>query len=54
QRPVLAAVQRRRQRQLRLFETPEEAMVRELRDVSVDGLTAEQALELLKKWRSAL
>ncbi len=54
QRPVLAAVQRRRQRQLRLFETPEEAMVRELRELPASPLAPEKAAELIAKWRRAL
>jgi DNA mismatch repair protein MutS len=53
QRPVLAAVQRRRQRQLRLFEEPEEAVVRELRSVPADVLP-QRAAELIAKWRAAL
>ncbi|MGE3180819.1 MAG: DNA mismatch repair protein MutS, partial [Phycisphaerae bacterium] len=52
QRPVLAAVQRRRTRQLRLFEAPEEAVVRELRALSDGQLEdATAALEVLRKWR---
>lgn len=54
QRPVLAATQRRRQRQLRLFEAPEEAVVRSLRDAVTDQLTPEQALALLRSWRALL
>ena len=54
QRPVLAAVQRRRKRQLRLFEEPEEAIVRELRELDVAALTPEQAAERVKKWRGML
>ncbi len=53
-RPVLAAVQRRRQRQLRLFEEPEERVVRELRELPGGELTAEQALELVQRWRDAV
>ncbi len=54
QRPVLAAAQRRRQRQLRLFEAPEEAIVRALREAALDRLTPEKSIELLRKWRSML
>ena len=54
QRSVLAAVQRRRQRQLRLFEEPEEAIVRALREVTLDELEAGAARELIGKWRSML
>jgi len=54
QRPVLAAVQRRRQRQLRLFEEPEEAVVRELRAISAGELTPERAREALLRWRAML
>jgi len=54
QRPVLAAVQRRRQRQLRLFETPEEAVVRELRELRPETLTPEKSAELLAKWCAAV
>jgi DNA mismatch repair protein MutS len=53
-RPALAAVQRRRQRQLRLFEEPEETVVRELRELSEDGLTGELALLRMRKWRKLL
>jgi len=53
QRPVLAAAQRRRQRQLRLFEEPEEAIVRELRDLPAE-LEPQRALELIRRWRGAL
>ncbi|MBL8878783.1 MAG: DNA mismatch repair protein MutS [Phycisphaerales bacterium] len=54
QRPVLAAAQRRRHRQLRLFEEPEEAIVRDLRGVDVSRLDATTAIELLRRWRDAL
>ncbi len=54
QRPVLAAAQRRRLRQLRLFEEPEEIIVRQLRDVDVDALAAEDALDRLRGWRALL
>ena len=54
QRPALAAVQRRRQRQLRLFEEPEEAIVREVRSQALDTLDPQAALELLKKWKGML
>ncbi|TWT45201.1 DNA mismatch repair protein MutS [Phycisphaerae bacterium RAS1] len=53
-RPVLAAVQRRRQRQLRLFEEPEEAIVRQLRELPDAAVDAETALGLLKAWRALL
>lgn len=54
QRPVLAAVQRRRQRQLRLFEEPEEVVVRQLRELKggVDDPAA--AAELIRNWRKLL
>jgi DNA mismatch repair protein MutS len=53
QRPVLAAVQRRRLRQLRLFEAPEERVVRELRelDLRADGAAI---AERLRAWRALL
>lgn len=55
QRPVLAAVQRRRTRQLRLFEAPEEIVVRELRAADDAQLNdAAAALTLIKKWRAML
>ncbi|MCH7870734.1 MAG: hypothetical protein IID33_03450, partial [Planctomycetes bacterium] len=54
QRPALAAAQRRRQRQLRLFEEPEEAVVRELREASTDRLDAAAAWALIRKWRGKL
>ena len=50
-RPALAAVQRRRTRQLRLFEEPEERIVRELRELSVESLDPHKAAELLTRWR---
>lgn len=53
QRPVLAAVQRRRQRQLRLFETPEEIVVRELRELPADG-SPDQLASAVTKWRKLL
>ena len=53
QRSVLAAAQRRRTRQLRLFETPEEAIVREIRSLAGDA-PGERALELVQKWRGML
>ncbi len=53
-RPALAAVQRRRTRQLRLFEEPEERIVRELRGLDPAALDADKAAELLKRWRSWL
>ena len=54
QRPVLAAAQRRRIRQLRLFEEPEEMIVRELRDLDLSACTPEAALGRLRRWRQAL
>jgi DNA mismatch repair protein MutS len=54
QRPVLAAVQRRRVRQLRLFEEPEEVVVRELRDVQLPADDATAALALIQRWRALL
>ncbi|MGE0480417.1 MAG: DNA mismatch repair protein MutS [Phycisphaerae bacterium] len=54
QRPVLAAVQRRRLRQLRLFEEPEEVVTRELRGTADADLSADRALELVRKWRQLL
>lgn len=53
-RPVLAAVQRRRQRQLRLFEEPEEAVVRQLRELAEGPVDAERAAALLNQWRAML
>jgi hypothetical protein len=47
-------VQRRRRRQLRLFEEPEETVVRELRELRTDELEPTLALELIRKWREAL
>jgi len=54
QRPALAAAQRRRKRQLRLFEAPEEQVVRELRAANPSGLTPDAARTLLEKWRQML
>jgi len=54
QRPVLAAVQRRRQRQLRLFEEPEETVVRQLRELATDQVDPAAALKLIGKWRRLL
>lgn len=54
QRPVLAATQRRRQRQLRLFEEPEEVIVRELREVDPSRLDTAAAADLLRRWRQSL
>jgi DNA mismatch repair protein MutS len=54
QRPALAAVQRRRQRQLRLFEEPEEAIVREVREAKPAELDPQAAAELIRKWQSWL
>ena len=53
-RPVLAAVQRRRQRQLRLFEEPEERVVRELRELDLTGCDPARAQELIHAWRRML
>ncbi|RMF84232.1 MAG: DNA mismatch repair protein MutS, partial [Planctomycetota bacterium] len=53
-RPVLAAMQRRRKRQLRLFEEPEELIVRALREMNVDEVDPAQAAERLRKWRAML
>ena len=53
QRPVLAAVQRRRKKQLRLFEEPEEQIVRELREMSREA-NGEAAAELVRRWRELL
>jgi DNA mismatch repair protein MutS len=54
QRPVLAAVQRRRQRQLRLFEEPEEAVVRQLRELDAGRMEPTAAVELIARWRRVL
>ena len=54
QRPALAAAQRRRQRQLRLFDEPEEAIVRELRETACGEVEPAAALELIRKWRGKL
>jgi len=54
QRPVLAAVQRRRQRQLRLFEEPEETVVRQLRELNLPACDAATALERIREWRRLL
>ncbi len=54
QRPVLAAVQRRRSRQLRLFDEPEEVVVRQLRDVDMRQLDAQRAQALIRQWRDVL
>jgi DNA mismatch repair protein MutS len=53
-RPVLAAVQRRRVRQLRLFEEPEETVVRELRELDLATCDAETARRRLRAWRKTL
>jgi len=52
QRPVLAAVQRRRLRQLRLFEEPEELIVRELRELG--RLEPTRAAEQIARWQALL
>lgn len=54
QRPVLAAVQRRRLRQLRLFEAPEETIVRELRAPGTETSDPEKARALIARWRELL
>ena len=54
QRPVLAAVQRRRLRQLRLFEEPEETIVRQLRELGTDQLDESSAVEQIYRWRKLL
>ncbi|MFH1745462.1 MAG: DNA mismatch repair protein MutS [Planctomycetota bacterium] len=54
QRPVLAAVQRRRQRQLRLFEEPEEVVIRQMRALNPAQLDAEQVLDLMRQWLDLL
>jgi DNA mismatch repair protein MutS len=54
QRPVLAAVQRRRQRQLRLFEEPEETVVRQLRELRLDATDPAVACAQIRQWRRLL
>ncbi len=54
QRPVLAAVQRRRMRQLRLFEEPEETVVRQMRELDLEGCDSSTALERIRTWRKLL
>ena len=54
QRPALAAVQRRRKKQLRLFEEPEEIVIRDLRELSARPLDPERALECVQRWRELL
>ncbi|HQL54613.1 MAG TPA: DNA mismatch repair protein MutS, partial [Phycisphaerae bacterium] len=54
QRPVLAAVQRRRMRQLRLFEEPEETIVRQLREMEGGACEPGAALEQIRQWRKLL
>jgi hypothetical protein len=51
---VLAAVQRRRVRQLRLFEEPEETIVRQLRELDSGQCDPAAALELVGRWRALL
>ncbi len=46
--------QRRRTRQLRLFEEPEETVVRQLRELSSEPIEPSDALELIVKWRRLL
>jgi DNA mismatch repair protein MutS len=53
-RPVLAAVQRRRLRQLRLFEEPEELVVRQLRELDTLPEDPAATLELVRNWRKLL
>ncbi len=53
-RPVLAAVQRRRQRQLRLFEEPEEQAVRLLRELRPEDVSPEAAARKLRELRELL
>jgi DNA mismatch repair protein MutS len=53
-RPVLAAVQRRRMRQLRLFEEPEETIVRQLRELDPAACDPTRARELIAGWRKLL
>ena len=54
QRPVLAAVQRRRTRQLRLFEEPEEQIIRQLRELDPARCDPAAARQLLLAWRKLL
>jgi DNA mismatch repair protein MutS len=54
QRPVLAAVQRRRQRQLRLFEEPEETVIRQLREAGQKLEDPDTAVRLIRSWRRLL
>ncbi|QOJ13338.1 MAG: DNA mismatch repair protein MutS [Planctomycetia bacterium] len=54
QRPVLAAAQRRRTRQLRLFEEPEEVVIRELRGSAALALDGPAAQRLIESWRKVL
>ncbi len=54
QRPALAAAQRRRTRQLRLFEAPEEIVVRQLRELGDAAIAPARAAELLHQWRATL
>lgn len=54
QRPVLAAAQRRRSRQLRLFEEPEEQVVRQIRALPQGPVDPPRAAELLAAWRELL
>ncbi|MBK9118634.1 MAG: DNA mismatch repair protein MutS [Phycisphaerales bacterium] len=54
QRPALAAVQRRRLRQLRLFEEPEETIVRELRELDAEAAETGQLVEKIQAWRRLL
>jgi DNA mismatch repair protein MutS len=54
QRPALAAAQRRRTRQLRLFEEPEEVVVRQLRELAEGEVDGPRAAELIRQWRAAL
>ncbi len=54
QRPALAAVQRRRVRQLRLFEEPEEVVVRELRELDPARCDEADLKKWLRAWREML
>lgn len=54
QRPVLAAAQRRRTRQLRLFEAPEETVVRQLRELVGKDIDPAAAREWIARWLGLL
>lgn len=53
-RASLAAAQRRRARQLRLFEEPEEQAIRALSEAAVDGLSGDEAIALVRRLRGML